>query len=178
MKMQYRISMGALGALGALLLIGTSANALTMKECSAKYKTAQTAGTLNGMKWNDFRKAECGTDAAAAPAATAPAPKTTASAPKTTASAPKTTAPAPKTTAAAPRTTTGSAPAATPTETGNTVFPSAVSAKYSSESAGKARMHTCLDQYKANKANGGNGGLVWIKKGGGYYSECNKRLNG
>ena len=168
MKMQYRISMGALGAVAALLLIGTSANALTMKECSAKYKTAQTAGTLNGMKWNDFRKAECGTDAAAAPAATAPAPKTTAAAPAaktTTGSAP------------AARTTTGSAPAAKPIESGNAVFPSAVSAKYSSESAGKARMHTCLDQYKANKTSGGNGGLVWIQKGGGYYSECNKRLN-
>ena len=36
-------------------------------------------------------------------------------------------------------------------------------------------MHTCLDQYNANKA---NGGLNWIQKGGGYYSECNKRLKG
>lgn len=39
-------------------------------------------------------------------------------------------------------------------------------------------MHTCLDQYHANKAGGGNGGLKWIQKGGGYYSECNKRLKG
>jgi hypothetical protein len=31
-------------------------------------------------------------------------------------------------------------------------IPSAVSPKYSGESAGKARMHTCLDQYRANKA--------------------------
>jgi hypothetical protein len=170
MKIQYRISMGALGAVAALAFIGTSADALTMKECSAKYKTAQTAGSLNGMKWNDFRKAECGTDS---PAAAAPAPRTTASAPAATAPAPKTTAA--KTTAAR---TSGSAPAAKPVETGNAVFPSAVSAKYSSESAGKARMHTCLDQYKANKTSGGNGGLVWIQKGGGYYSECNKRLNG
>ena len=39
-------------------------------------------------------------------------------------------------------------------------------------------MHTCLDQYDANKAANanGNGGLEWIMKGGGYYSECNKRL--
>jgi hypothetical protein len=65
-----------------------------------------------------------------------------------------------------------------PTATGNAVFPNAVSPKYSSESAGKARMHTCLDQYNANKANNGNGGLTWIKKGGGYYSECNKHLKG
>ncbi len=34
-----------------------------------------------------------------------------------------------------------------------------------------ARMHTCLDQYNANKTTNGNGG-----KGGGYYSECNRRL--
>ena len=44
------------------------------------------------------------------------------------------------------------------------------------ESAGKARMHTCLDQYRSNKATNNNGGLRWIAKGGGYYSECNKRL--
>jgi hypothetical protein len=28
----------------------------------------------------------------------------------------------------------------------------------------------------ANKATNANGGLKWIEKGGGYYSECNKRL--
>ena len=56
------------------------------------------------------------------------------------------------------------------------VFPTAVSPKYSSQSAGKQRMHTCLDQYNANKANGGNANMKWIMKGGGYYSECNKRL--
>jgi hypothetical protein len=32
------------------------------------------------------------------------------------------------------------------------------------------------DQYKANKANNANGGLKWIQRGGGYYSECVKRL--
>ncbi len=59
-----------------------------------------------------------------------------------------------------------------------TVFPTAVSSKYASEKASKARMHTCLDQYKTNKVSNGNGGLKWIMKGGGYYSECNKRLKG
>ena len=39
-------------------------------------------------------------------------------------------------------------------------------------------MHTCLDQYKANKAGNGNGSLHWIQKGGGYYSECSKKLKG
>ena len=61
---------------------------------------------------------------------------------------------------------------------GNAVFPSAVDPKYAKESAGKARMHTCVDQYNANKASNGNGGMKWIQKGGGYYSECNKKLKG
>jgi hypothetical protein len=56
------------------------------------------------------------------------------------------------------------------------VFPKAIDPKYSKESAGKARMHTCLDQYKANKATNGNGGMKWIQKGGGYYSKCNAAL--
>ncbi len=143
----------AAAVLAAVALQATSANALTMAECSAKYKAAKAAGTLNGMKWNDFRKAQCGTEATAAPAPAA------ASAP---AAAP---APAPK-------------PAAAPVAVGNAVFPSAVDAKYSKLSAGKARMETCLDQYNANKATNANGGLKWIQKGGGYYSECNKKLKG
>ncbi|MGA7787129.1 MAG: hypothetical protein WCA56_03065, partial [Xanthobacteraceae bacterium] len=68
----------AAAILAALAFQATSANALSMTECSAKYKAAKTAGTLNGMKWNDFRKAQCGTEAAAPAAAPAPA---TASAP-------------------------------------------------------------------------------------------------
>ena len=137
--------------IAAVALHGTAANALTMSECSAKYKAAKADGSLNGQKWNDFRKAQCGSDASAAPAA-------------------------------APASSTASAPAAAPTPApaaaGSAVFPSAVSSKYSSDSAGKARMHTCLDQYNANKANNGNGGMRWIQKGGGYYSECNKHLKG
>src|SRR4051795_8795136 len=62
------------------------AQALTMQECSAKYKAAQTAGTLNGQKWNDFRKAECASDAAATPAA---APAAAPAAPKTAEAKPK-----------------------------------------------------------------------------------------
>lgn len=127
-----------------------SAAALTMQECSAKYKAAQAAGTLKGQSWADFRKAECGSDASAAPApAATPAAK-----------------PAPA--ASAARKPEPAASAA--------VFPTAVSAKYAKETAGKARMHTCLDQYNANKANNANGGMKWIEKGGGYYSECSKRL--
>ena len=134
------------------------AQALSMSECSAKYKEAKAAGTLNGQKWSDFRKAECGAAAEATPAAAPAAPPPT---PKAEAKP----APAPK-------------PAAAPAEAGNAVFPSAVSPKYAQESAGKARMHTCVDQYNANKASNENGGLKWIQKGGGYYSECNKKLKG
>src|ERR1700689_2447971 len=50
--------------LGVTALAANSAQALSSKECSAKYKAAKEAGTLNGMKWNEFRKAECGSAAA------------------------------------------------------------------------------------------------------------------
>ncbi len=140
----------------AALAVTSPAQALTTQECSAKYQAAKAAGTLAGQKWNDFRKAQCGADAAAAPAAAPAAPKEAEAKPK------KEAAPA-----AAP-----AAPA------GPAVFPSAVDPKYSKESAGKARMHTCVDQYNANKATNANGGLKWIQKGGGYYSECTKKLKG
>ena len=137
------------------------AQALTSQECSAKYQAAKTAGTLNGQKWNDFRKAECGSAAAAAPAATPAAAPAAPAAPKEAEAKPKKEA----------------APAAAPAApAGPAVYPSAVDPKYAKETAGKGRMHTCLDQYNANKASNGNGGMKWIEKGGGYYSECNKKL--
>jgi hypothetical protein len=139
----------------AVLMAAMPAQALTMQECSAKYKAAQTAGTLNGQKWNDFRKAECGSDAAATPAAAPAAPKAAEAKPKAAAT-----------------------PAAAPAPAGNAVFPNAVDPKYAKETGGKARMHTCVDQYNANKAGNANGGLKWIQKGGGYYSECTKKLKG
>jgi hypothetical protein len=141
----YLKLLGAATASGLLGLSVLPATALTAQECSAKYQAAKSAGTLNGQKWNDFRKAQCGAAATTPEAAETPAPKT-------------------------------AAPSAT--SAGNAVFPSAVSPKYASESAGKGRRHTCLDQYKANKTTNSNGGLKWIMKGGGYYSECSKRLKG
>jgi hypothetical protein len=149
----------------AALLATAPTQALTTQECSAKYQAAKSAGTLNGQKWNDFRKAQCGADATAAPPAATPAaaPAAAPAAPAAPKEAKKEAAPAP-------------APMAAPV--GNAVFPTAVDAKYSKESAGKARMHTCLDQYNANKTANGNGGLKWIQKGGGYYSECNTKLKG
>src|SRR5262245_32595480 len=143
------LSVAALAA-GLSFGLTSSAAALTAKECSAKYQAAKTAGTLGAQSWNEFRKTQCGTTAAAAPAPT--------------------TAPTPS--AAAP------AAPPMPRASGNAFFPTAVSPKYANESAGKARMHTCLDQYRANQATNANGGLKWIQKGGGYYSECNKHLKG
>ena len=138
------------------------AQALTAQECSAKYQAAKTAGTLNGQKWNDFRKAQCGADAT--PAAAAPAAPAAPAEPKAAEAKPKKQA---KEAATAP-----AAPA------GPAVFPNAVDPKYSKESEGKARMHTCVDQYNANKPTNANGGMKWIQKGGGYYSECSKKLKG
>jgi hypothetical protein len=153
MSAQTKFLLCAVAASGFAALAAVSpAQALTTQECSAKYQAAKSAGTLGGQKWNDFRKAQCGADATATPAAAAPAAEAKP--------------------AAAPKT------AAAPAAAGNAVFPSAVDPKYAKETAGKGRMHTCVDQYNANKAGNGNGGMKWIQKGGGYYSECNKRLKG
>jgi hypothetical protein len=150
--------------LGLALAASAPATALTPQECSAKYQAAKTAGSLAGKSWNDFRKDECGAEAAAAPAATTAAPKAGESKASTDA---KPAAKKDKDVAAKP-----TAPA------GPAVFPSAVDAKYAKESAARSRLHTCADQWKINKVNNTTGGLRWIQKGGGYWSECNKKLKG
>jgi hypothetical protein len=154
MTVQAKVLLCAVAMSGFAAFAAVSpAQALSTTECSAKYQAAKSANTLNGQKWNDFRKAECGSDAAATtPAATPAAPKSAEAKP----------AAMPKPTAAA----------------GSAVFPNALDPKYAKESAGKGRMHTCVDQYNANKASNANGGMKWIQKGGGYYSECTKKLKG
>jgi hypothetical protein len=155
-KLFSAVAVSALAALAAT----SSAQALTAQECSAKYQAAKTAGTLAGQNWNDFRKAQCGSDAAAVPAAAAPA------------AAPA----APKKEAAAKPKKDAAAAAAPATPALPAVYPTAVDPKYSKETAGKARLHTCADQWKTNKTANTTGGLKWIEKGGGYWSECNKKL--
>lgn len=118
----------------AAIATATPGFALTAQECSAKYNAAKAAGTLGDVKWNDFRKAQCGDLAA-------PAANTTAT-------------------------------------SGKAVFPKAIDSKYAGLKPGAARRKTCSDQYNANKASNGNGGMKWIMKGGGYYSACNKALKG
>ncbi len=153
-------------ALGAASL-AMPATALTMTECSAKYQAAKQAGTLGGKNWNAFRQTECGTapDAATSTVTNPLAPAGT----KPTAAAPAP-SPAPPATAAKPATV--------PSTGGSAAYPAAIDPKYAKETPGKARMHTCLDGYNAAKAAGTLGDAKWIQKGGGYYSECNKRLKG
>jgi hypothetical protein len=121
---------------------------LSMADCSAKYQAAKTGNTLNGMKWNDFRKSQCG--AGASDDDTVPAADEASY-------------------TSDPETPTVTAPQ-------GVKFPKAISQKYSTETPAKGRMHTCLDQYYANKDANALGGLKWIQKGGGFYSLCNAAL--
>ena len=130
----------AAALVAALALPTGMAQALTMSECSAKYKDAKAAGSLNGKTWNDFRKEQCDLGTA--------------------------------------KRATGAAASGSTVVAANAVFPTAVDAKYANEKPGRARRKTCLDQYKANKANTANGGLKWLQRGGGYYSQCTKKLKG
>jgi hypothetical protein len=146
--MDQRIAgiVAGVGALAvALALVGAGpASALSTKECSAKYKAAKDGGTLGGKSWNDFRKAECGSD-------DKPAEKSAAK-------------------AADPK------PATPKISSAGVVFPTSIAAKFASETPFKQRLHTCSQQYQANKATGGNGNLRWVQKGGGYWPQCNARL--
>jgi hypothetical protein len=139
-------SLALFASAAAFGLTAGSASALTMKECSAKYKLAQKDGTLKDMKWNDFRKAQCGADATAEPDVSEATNEEPA----------KATVPAPS----------------------GVKFPTAIDSKYSAEKPGKARLHTCVDAYHANKDANSLGGLKWIQKGGGFYSLCNAKLKG
>jgi hypothetical protein len=136
-------------SLALCLATAWPASALTMKECGEKYQAAKAGGKLKGMTWNGYRKAECGDDDVSLAEATAS---------ETAASD-----------AAADASTK-------PAKVGRVVYPREVAPKYANESPGRARMHTCVDQYNANKASGANGRLKWVSKGGGYFSQCNKRL--
>jgi len=171
--------------------------------CSEKYQAAKAGGTLNGETWPQFysrctAETKANPPAAVAAPAPAPAPAPVVAAPPAVeppappvAAAPAEEAPPPVAAPAAP--VVAPAPAnplkkapasnkpvapAVAAAPSTAVFPSAISPAHASEKPGKARLKTCLDQYNANKASNANGGLKWIQKGGGYYSECSKRLRG
>jgi hypothetical protein len=169
----------------------TTAAGPSMQECSASFKAAKEAGTLGSINWNEFRKAGCVAKTAAAPK---PAVKkgTARLAPvaePTTVSQQECSAryQAAKSTdtlgamswnefrsAGCPTTIAKRSGSMLPTM--GSLFPSGIAKKYARQPAGKARMLTCRDQYRANKA----AGITeprWTEEGGGYYSECNKRLS-
>jgi pyruvate/2-oxoglutarate dehydrogenase complex dihydrolipoamide acyltransferase (E2) component len=102
----------------------TAKSVLAVPACSIRYVALKISGKLNGRKWKDFRRDECGLGDITA------------------------------------------------------VFPDAIAPKYANEDPDTARMHTCADQFTANKATRANGGLKWIEKDGGYYGECIGHLKG
>lgn len=162
MSRQIAIAICSIVLAGMTMTLSSQAIAQqkTASACRAEWRANKAANQAKGITEKAY-VAQC--RAGASPAQTTAAPP-----------AP----PPPAQPAPTRRARTRSATPSAPVATGNAVFPSVVSTEYSSESAGKARFHTCLDQYRINKANGGNGGLKWIEKGDGYYSECNRRLKG
>lgn len=56
------------------------------------------------------------------------------------------------------------------------VYPSAIDPEFASLKPGQARRKTCAKQFQANKVSKANGGQRWLEEGGGYYSNCVKRL--
>lgn len=178
--MSIRTYSAAAGVAALVAALGWAApsEALSMKECSAKYRAAKSAGTLGGLSWNEFRRAQCAAGGqAAAPTKQAPAAGT-----------PQQqqgggwfgggTAQQQQQQPSAGTNWWGGVQKYNRGYGGGALFPQGVSPKYSGMPLGKARMHTCLDQYRANKASGGNAGMKWIQKGGGYYSLCNRQLKG
>ena len=172
-----KLSCTALGAILLMTALGAAVlspvNALSLKDCCAKYAAAKADGSVGGKSWNDFRKLECAAEAG--PASTTKPAATTSETTTANETKPGATATAPPKPAATPTITTAKVAKTAPA---GVIFPKAIATTYAQESAGKARLHTCLDQYKSNKAANANGGLRWIQKGGGYYSECNKQLKG
>ena len=148
----------------ALLGSALPASALSMKECSVKFKAAQDAGQANGISWSDFRKAECSTKAADTPADESATDAQ----------------PADDTPPAQARNKSGKpatkAASAAKAGSGGTTFPSSIATKFASETPARGRMHTCLEQYHVNKDRGTLGGMRWIERGGGYYKLCNAKL--
>ncbi|MDB5569246.1 MAG: hypothetical protein JWN93_429 [Hyphomicrobiales bacterium] len=140
----------AAAALFVMTLMGATASAQdnVMKTCGDKWQAAKAANATAGQTWPQYLT-KCRADLAAAPGAAPAAPST----------------PAPAASGAKP-----AAPASP------AVFPTDIAAKFAGEPPARGRQKTCGEQFRANKANNANGGLKWIEKGGGYWSQCNARL--
>ena len=196
---------GALALVGTFLFASAPANALGLKDCSDKFTAAKAAGKAGNKTFADFQKSDCGPDAkpVAAPAATttpAVKPADTKAVTKPADATPAATKPAETKPAAATvpavdakaaakaaraekrkadkaaKDATAKSAVALPVK--EAVFPSKIADEFKTKKPHKARFASCLAQYKANKATNANGGMKWIQKGGGYYSQCNKKLKG
>jgi hypothetical protein len=142
------------GSLVFVLSQGALAQDGAMKTCGEKWQAAKASGATQGATWPKFL-AECRAGlSASAPAA-----------------------------GEKPSANPSSKPVSQPPAIGvkniaTLVFPAAVAGKFADLRPGQARQKTCSEQFQANKATGGNGGLRWQEKGGGYWSQCNKKLKG
>jgi hypothetical protein len=197
--MTFRVT-GVASALivGCAVMLGTApVSALGLKDCSDAYSAAKAAGKAGTKTFAEFQKSDCGPDAkpvaapaaAAAPAAVAPAKPApaakAATAPAATpapaaapaATTPPATAPIAKSAKITSKPKTEKPVVAAPTvPVTGPVFPTAMSASAKGKKPSKARLATCVEQYRANKATNANGGLKWIQKSGGYWSQCNKKM--
>ena len=79
----------SLAGLG-IAAVSAPASALTMKECSTKFKAAKQDGTLGGQSWKEFRAAQCTSATSAKSSSSAPTTTTTATAPAVKPGAPVT----------------------------------------------------------------------------------------
>ena len=164
MTIQAKI-LGAIAVSGLAALAMTSqANALTAQECSAKYQAAKTAGTLGGQKWNDFRKAQCGADATAAPRPPLPLQRLR---------PPRRRKPPRKKPGRKPRRLRRPPHRQAP----RSIRTPSIRNIPRRPPARRACTPAWISTTPTRPANA-NGGLKWIQKGGGYYSECTKKLKG
>lgn len=126
------------------------ASAMTLKECSALYQEAKTAGTLGGLNWTAFRAQRCAGSAGGAQALAAEGAKPAAAPDK-----------------AVPLASTAAIDA---------LLPVAPDPKFAREKPSLQRLHTCSQAYRAAKKEGKLQGLRWIERGGGFYSLCTAKL--
>lgn len=159
-----RLSMvlGGVALAACFSAVGPAQAETIIQQCGEQYQAAKSAGTLNGMTWNQYR-AECSMRLKATPASTGAAPEPTPAPPPAAENPLK-----PTTTAAAP----APAPAAPPAAS----MPMTKSGK--PLSAGRTAMLTrerqCGSEWRTQKATlvAQTPGLTWPK----YWSQCNTRL--
>ena len=128
----------------------------TMKICGEKWQAAKAAGSTGGATWPKYL-ADCRAGQASSQDLSAKG------------------VPVPAAVAQLPG---GGLPGRGETVSKPAIFPASVAAKYADLKPSQARRKTCSDQFQSNKAGDANGGLRWMEKGGGYWSQCNNRLKG